>query len=126
MSLLKKKSSLLEQREPLTTKSAVIEEQREQTREYQKQQRAKYADYWKAEKSVIDGIDGNELNDYIVEHVANMADNRCGIHSMKINPYELAIIKKAMEIEGSRSSRELFINYCKSIVKGNTKSNDDK
>lgn len=126
MSLLKKKSSLLEQREPLTTKSAVIEEQREQTREYQKQQRAKYADYWKAEKSVIDGIGGNELNDYIVEHVANMADNRCGIHSMKINPYELAIIKKAMEIEGSRSSRELFINYCKSIVKGNTKSNDDK
>ncbi|MCD9493189.1 hypothetical protein GLP30_20655 [Photobacterium phosphoreum] len=126
MSLLKKKSSLLEEREPLTTKSAVIEEQREQTREYQKQQRAKYADYWKAEKSVIDGIGGNELNDYIVEHVANMADNRCGIHSMKINPYELAIIKKAMEIEGSRSSRELFINYCKSIVKGNTKSNDDK
>lgn len=126
MSLLKKKSSLLEQREPLTTKSAVIEEQREQTREYQKQQRAKYADYWKAEKSVIDGIGGDELNDYIVEHVANMADNRCGIHSMKINPYELAIIKKAMEIEGSRSSRELFINYCKSIVKGNTKSNDDK
>ena len=126
MSLLKKKSSLLEQREPLTTKSAVIEEQREQTREYQKQQRAKYADYWKAEKSVIDGIGGVELNDYIVEHVANMADNRCGIHSMKINPYELAIIKKAMEIEGSRSSRELFIYYCKSIVKGNTKSNDDK
>ena len=116
MSLLKKKSSLSEQREPLTTKSAVIEEQREQTREYQKQQRAKYADHWKVEKSVIDDISRDELNDYIDEHVANMHDNRCGIHSMKINPYELAIIKKAMEIEGSRSSRELFINYCKKIV----------
>lgn len=126
MSLLKKKSSLPEQREPLTTKSAVIEEQREQTREYQRQQRAKYADYWKAEKSVIDGIGGDELNDYIVEHADDVADNRCGIHSMKINPYELAVIKKAMEIEGSRSSRELFIDYCKSIVKGNTKSKDNK
>ena len=126
MSLLKKKSSQPEQREPLTTKSAVIEEQREQTREYQKQQRAKYADYWKAEKSVIDGIGGDQLNDYIIEHADDVADNRCGIHSMKINPYELAVIKKAMEIEGSRSSRELFIDYCKSIVKGNTKSNDNK
>lgn len=126
MSLLKKKSPQPEQREPLTTKSAVIEEQREQTREYQKQQRAKYADHWKTEKSVIDAISGNELNDYIIEHADVAADNRCGIHSMKINPYELAVIKKAMEIEGSRSSRELFIDYCKSIVKGNTKSNDNK
>lgn len=126
MSLLKKKSSQPEKREPLTTKSAVIEEQREQTREYQRQQRAKYTDHWKAEKSVIDGIGGDQLNDYIVEHADDVADNRCGIHSMKVNPYELAVIKKAMEIEGSRSSRELFIDYCKSIVKGNTKSNDDK
>jgi hypothetical protein len=122
MSLIKKKYQQPEHREPLTTKSAVIEEQREQTREYQKQQRAKYADHWKAEKSVIDELNGDKLNDYIAEHADDVADNRCGIHSMKINPYELAIIKKTMEINGSRSSRELFIDYCKNTVKVNTKS----
>lgn len=117
MSLLKKKSVQLEEREPLTTESAVIAKQQNKTRKYQKQLRAKYADHWKAEKAIIDSVEDVDLSVYITEHAGNMADHRCGIHSMKINPYELAVIKKAMEIEGSRSSRELFIAYCKEVTK---------
>lgn len=117
MSLLKKKAIQSEEREPLTTHSAVIAKQQKKTREYQKQLRAKYAEHWKAEKTIIDLAKGVELSVYINEHTDNMSDNRCGIHSMKINPYELAVIKKAMEIKESRSSRELFIEYCKSLTK---------
>lgn len=120
MSLLNKKKKP-EDRQELTTEAAVrgkVEaEQAEKRKAIQKKHRERYLADWKHEKSVIDGLFGDELNEYIDSREANAVDPRVGLHSMKINPYELAVIKQALEVTGARSSRELFVNHCKEVIK---------
>lgn len=115
----KKKKS--EDRSELTTEAAVRDkveaELAEKRKAIQKKHRDRYLADWKHEKSVIDGLSGRELNEYVNEHEGNSIDPRVGLHSMKINPYELAVVKQAMEIVGARSSRELFVNHCKEVIK---------
>lgn len=120
MSLLNKKNKP-EIRQELTTEAAVRDkveaEQAEKRKVIQKKHRERYLADWKSEKGVIDKISGADLEAYIFSHLDNSADPRVGLHSMKINPYELAVIKQALEVSGSRSSRELFVNYCKEVIK---------
>ena len=116
MSLLNKKKKT-EDRQELTTESTLIEKQREKTRTYQKEQRERHLENWKAEKGVIDSLSGDGLQNYINLSEEGAHDPRVGLHSMKINPHEHAVIKKALELSGARSSRELFVNYCKEVIK---------
>lgn len=116
MSLLSKKEKP-EVREVLSTEKDLLEKQREKTRTYQKEQRERHLESWKEEKAVIDGLTGEKLLEYIDVSLSKAHEPRVGLHSMKINPHELAIIKMALELNGARSSRELFINYCKDILK---------
>lgn len=115
MSLLKK-SSKSETREQLTTEADVLEKQREKTRAYQKEQRERHLSDWKREKKVIDSMSSDDLQSYVNSSLENGSDPRVGLHSMKINPHEAAVIKLAMELSGSRSSRELFVKYCKEVI----------
>ena len=115
MSLLSKKAKS-EVREVLATEKDLLEKQREKTRSYQKEQRERHLESWKEEKSNIDALSGDLLQEYIDSNSDNAHDPRVGLHSMKINPYELAVIKRALELKGARSSRELFINYCKEVI----------
>lgn len=120
MSLLNKKKKT-EDRQELTTEAAVRDkveaEQAEKRKAIQKRHRERYLADWKYEKAIIDGLFGSELNEYVSTHEVNAIDPRVGLHSMKINPYELAVIKQALEVTGARSSRELFVNYCKEVIK---------
>lgn len=124
MSLLNKKNKP-EERQELTTEAEVRDKveaeveakQAEKRKAIQKKHRERYLADWKYEKSVIDDLSGRELSEYVNDHELNAIDPRVGLHSMKINPYELAVVKQAMEIVGARSSRELFVNHCKEVIK---------
>lgn len=115
MSLLSKKTKP-EIREALSTEKDLLEKQREKTRSYQKEQRERHLENWKEEKNNIDSLSGELLQEYIDSNTDKAHEPRVGLHSMKINPHELAVIKRALELKGARSSRELFINYCKDLI----------
>ncbi|OEF61219.1 hypothetical protein A1OW_20320 [Enterovibrio norvegicus] len=126
MSLLKKKTAPAAEsapaREPLVTASSaeanVIAQQREKTNAYQKDQRQRHMDSWKEGKAHVDGL--SEVADvlaYIDQTTDDSNMQRVGLHSMKVNSHEHAIIKAAMKLDGARSSRELFIKLCKEVIK---------
>ncbi|OED68885.1 hypothetical protein A165_02470 [Vibrio tasmaniensis ZS-17] len=120
MSLLKKKTENPTEREALSSPSEIrnqIEsETKQKTQAIQKKHREKYLADWKSEKSKIDGMSSEELDVYLELSEDNAFDPRVGLHSMKINPHEHAMIKLAMEITGARSSRELFVKHCKEVI----------
>ncbi|HAS6111995.1 TPA: hypothetical protein I7139_22925 [Vibrio vulnificus] len=119
-SLLSKKTDNTESREALSTESdirnKVEAENKQKTQAIQKKHRERYLADWKSEKAKIDSMKGGELASYIHESLDSAFDPRVGLHSMKINPHEHAIIKLALERSGARSSRELFVKYCKEII----------
>lgn len=114
-SLIKKKLEVGNERESLTSKSDVIEGLKKKNREYHKDRRVKHLDSWKAVTAEVATLSGNELLSYIER--ADQLEPRIGNHSMKVNGLELAIIKLAIEISGARSSRALFIEHCKNVIR---------
>ncbi len=114
MSLVKKKSSEAP-REALKTESEILEQQKVQKRIYEKEQRKKHLDHWNEQKAIVDALSVDELLNYIESSNAN--DARVGLHGMKINAQEHAIIKLALSICGARSTRDLFVNLCKDVIK---------
>jgi hypothetical protein len=84
----------------------------------QKAHRDRYMANWQQEKAQIDNLGKAELKKYLKATQDKAADPRVGLHSMKINPHELALIRLCLEITGAKSSRELFIKFCKQAVKG--------
>lgn len=94
-------------REPLTTKTEVINEQKAQKRQYQKANREKHKSAWQAEKLRIDNMTENELEDYL--QVVDKSDVRAGMHSFKVNGYELAMIRLAIEKNGCKGTRDLIL-----------------
>lgn len=116
MSLLKADSKHTENREELTTERTVIENQRIKTRAYQKEHRERTVEAYREEKSIVDNLNSNDLTNYIVNNVDSQHEVRTGLHAMKINSYEHAIIKNAIELSGSRGSRELYIRLCKQVI----------
>lgn len=120
MSLINKKATKPTEREALAPPSEIraqLEaETKQKTQAIQKKHREKYLADWKTEKGRIDGMGFDDLAEYIALSSENAADPRVGLHSMKINPHEHAVIKLAMEITNARSSRELFVRYCKEVI----------
>ncbi|MFA0611988.1 hypothetical protein [Vibrio sp. 10N.222.49.B4] len=120
MSLLKKKTEKPTEREALSSpreiRDQIEAETKQKTQAIQKKHREKYLADWKKEKSKVDGMSAKELGSYLESSEGNAFDPRVGLHSMKINPHEHAAIKLAMEIVGARSSRELFVKYCKEVI----------
>lgn len=105
-----------EVREGMTTKSAVIESQKVEQRAYQKEHRSRTLATYNKEKATIDNLSSDELTQYITDNADSSHNVRTGIHSMKMNSYEHAVIKKAIELTGSKSSRELYIRFCKQAI----------
>lgn len=120
MSLIKKKAEKPTEREALSSpgeiRAQLEAETKLKTQAIQKKHREKYLSDWKTEKHKIDGMNPSELGAYIESNESNAFDPRVGLHSMKINPHELAMIKLAMEITGARSSRDLFVKHCKEVI----------
>ncbi len=119
MSLLRKKRDSNE-REELVSQSEILEAQKKTNREYHKKYREKYLENWKEITSEVSKLKGLDLLSYIEK--ADQSGVRNGSCTMKINGAELAIIKLAQELMNSKSSRALFINYCKDVIKS---SKDD-
>lgn len=121
MSLLNKSARKDTNREVLAPESEVRakinEENRQRVMATQKKHRERYLEDWKQEKALIDDMDNEALRQYLSEQQERTIDPRVGLHSMKINPFEHALIKLAINVSGSRSSRELFVNYCKEVIK---------
>ncbi|ELJ8598088.1 hypothetical protein [Vibrio vulnificus] len=92
-------------------------EQKKKTKEIQRKHREKYLDDWKSEKSNVDQMNTEQLSQYVLSTDDRASDPRVGLHSMKINAHEHAIIRLAMDITGARSSRELFVRHCKEVIK---------
>lgn len=119
MSLIKKRPvEAPRKREALVTESDALEGVRAKNRAYQKEHRAQHLDRWKKEKATVDQLSGDGLRDYISS--ADDTELRVGLHSMKVSAKEAAIIKLALEMTGARSSREMYIDFCKKVInKGN-------
>jgi len=109
-------ASSVENREELTTEQAVIEGQRVKLRAYQKEHRAKTIDVYKSEKHVIDDLSLSELKNYIIDNVGSQHDVRTGLHSIKVNSYEHAIIKLTIKLSKTKGSRNLYIALCNEII----------
>lgn len=92
-------------------------------REYNKQQRQTHLAEFNNDKEHIDGLSLDELMAYILECETGdrrtRGDNkpRVGMHSMKVNAHELAIIKAAQKKVGTRSTRELFVYLCEQVIR---------
>lgn len=115
-SLIKKRPiDASNERESLTCKSDVLECLKKKNREYHKERRVKYFDNWKAITVEVGALSSDELLSYIER--TNPLGPRIGNHSMKVNGVEHAIIKLAIDVSGARSSRELFIEHCKDVIR---------
>lgn len=118
MSLLKQNEiSINEEREELTTESAVLEKIAVKRRKQQKEQRHKHISAYKNQRDHIDSLDFSELEAYLRQNKKLEMMPRAGMHSMKVNAYEGAIIKHAQEKLGMKSSRELFIFLIKKALR---------
>ena len=97
----------------------LIEKQRLKNREYQKENRKLHLDHWTTEKEKIDSLSSEGVDHYLSQAIDEERQHktRVGAHTMKINPYEYALIKKAMEWQGARSSREFYIGLCRDILR---------
>ncbi|CAM3273133.1 hypothetical protein [Moritella viscosa] len=115
MSLISKKQPA-KNREQLTTESAVIESQKIEKRAYQKEHRARTLAAYNEQAAIIKELKSDNLAAYVANHSDNSHDVRTGLHSMKVNAYELAVIKQAIELTGSKGSRDLYIKLCKQII----------
>lgn len=104
-------------RQPLTTEDAARKKIAKEVRKYQKENRASHLESYNAKKSIINGLNGDDLGLYILDTLSDANETRVGIATMKINAHEAAIIKLAVELSPARSSRELFLTYCKQILK---------
>ncbi|MGD6739721.1 hypothetical protein ACP5PY_26700 [Photobacterium leiognathi subsp. mandapamensis] len=89
----------------------MIDEQKAQKRQYQKANRAKHKSAWQAEKQRIDSMTVSELKQYL--QTTDRAAIRAGMHSFKVNGYELALIRLTIEQSGCRGTRELFLKLLK-------------
>jgi hypothetical protein len=93
-------------------------------REYNKQQRQAHLAEFNADKAHIDTLDLDGIMAYIQECetgdrlTRGDSKPRVGMHSMKVNGYELAIIKAAQKKVGTRSTRELFVYLCDQVIRG--------
>ncbi|WP_150142741.1 hypothetical protein [Candidatus Enterovibrio escicola] len=128
MSLLKtkdaKKNKSSRDREQLVTlseaRAAFGEERRKKNNEYQRNNLKNYREAWQRDKAEVDEL--QEIEDILryVTRTCNCANNqRSGLHAMKINAHEHAIIQAALKLEGARSSRELFVKLCNEVIKKN-------
>ena len=122
MSLVPKKQPI-QDREQLTTESAVLESQKVEQRAYQKEHRARTLTVYNEQAVIIKGLKFDDLATYVASHTDNAHDVRTGLHSMKVNAYELAVIKQAIEVTGSKGSRDLYVKLCKKIIAESGNSN---
>ena len=114
MSLIKTKLSA--SREELTTETVVIERLRQTSRKYQKQHRAKNIDAFTTANALVDTFTPSQLSEYLKDNKDDLYNLRVGVHSMKVNSYERALIIKAVKINKARGARDLFIRHCLDIV----------
>lgn len=97
----------------------LIEKQRLKNREYQKENRKQHLSHWITEKEKVDSLSSEGVDHYLSQAIGEerQHETRVGAHTMKINPYEYALIKKAMERQGAKSSREFYIGLCRDILR---------
>lgn len=107
-------------RDALATRAEIEEELARERRAYQKEHRKRHLDQWNADKAELDGKNEEQLIEFMEQIKKERRDRetRVGLHSMKVNSYELAMIKLAMKKTGSRSSRELLVMICEQINNG--------
>lgn len=104
------------EREPLTTESAVRDKQRKEANAYQRENRKKHLAFWNEEKAAIENMSSTELELYLDCWTSRANDTRVGLHSMKLNPYEYALLQLALKKTGARSSKDLYFEYLKKVV----------
>ncbi|MDW2126605.1 hypothetical protein R7P74_23530 [Vibrio sp. 2033] len=123
MSLVPKKADKVDKpaaREPLTTRSKIEDELNEEFKsrlnkeraEAQKERRAKLVKQWKDDRKAIDAHkeDAKWLDKYIKEHKRDAHEVRAGQFQMLLNPYELAVLQRALLQDGGyKSVREMVI-----------------
>ncbi|ATF10199.1 MULTISPECIES: hypothetical protein [Enterovibrio] len=129
MSLLKtkdaKKNNSSRDREQLVTlseaRAAFEEERRKKNNEYQRSHLEKHKEAWRKDKAEVDQFhDIGDFLAYVTRTFSDANNPRIGLHSMKINAHEHAIIQAALKLEGARSSRELFVKLCNEVIKKNS------
>ncbi|GAM78712.1 hypothetical protein JCM19241_26 [Vibrio ishigakensis] len=87
-----------------------LERKRKEDNEYKRTHRLSGKPDWELGKATVDACNSiEELKAYAFENFDQENDRRSGIHSMKLNPWEYALIKWAMAEGGFRSTRELLL-----------------
>ncbi len=101
-------------------RAAFGEERRKKNNEYQRNHLKKYREAWQRDKAEVDEL--QEIEDilrYVTRTCKGANNQRSGLHAMKINAHEHAIIQAALKLEEARSSRELFVKICNEVIKKN-------
>jgi len=108
MSLIKNKNPQEKKRETYSSESWIMEEQRLKINAYQRNSRKAQFKTWSNEKKIIDQLHGQDLLTYIDKKEDEKNVSRIGVSVMKLNPYEFALAKYAMEKMKAKSVRDLF------------------
>ncbi len=123
MSLVPKKTNKADTpttREPVMTRSELLKQQRKERAEAQKARRAELVKQWKDDRKLIDEHkdDAKWLDAYIKDHKKMAHDVRTGQFQMILNPYELAVLQRAMLQDGGfKSIREMVISLAEKHAK---------
>ncbi|HFG2088544.1 TPA: hypothetical protein ACGUPP_004308 [Vibrio vulnificus] len=120
MSLVPKKTDTPTTREPVMTRSELLKQQRKERAEAQKARRAELVKQWKDDRKLIDEHkdDAKWLDAYIKDHKKMAHDVRTGQFQMILNPYELAVLQRAMLQDGGfKSIREMVISLAEKHAK---------
>lgn len=115
MNLLNNKKA--EKRELLITESEALRKAESKlkikNKESQKKHKEKYILNWREKKEIIDSLNYKGLMNYIDKNKDELDDPRVGTILIKINPYELALIRAAIIKENEKSAKSLMIKNCK-------------
>ncbi|EGR0608756.1 TPA: hypothetical protein ACMDRF_003592 [Vibrio cholerae] len=123
MSLVSKKPATDDtqtKREPLTTRSKLKDELKKERADAQKARRAELAKQWDNDRKLIasNKNDAKWLDAFIRDHKRQAHDIRTGQFQMIINPYEYAILQRALLQDGGfKSVREMVITLAERHLK---------
>lgn len=120
MTLVSQKDN--DQNETFKTTSDIKEELKQALSHRSKEAQAKFTanhrDHYNEEKELIQCMETEkDLIEYLKDNKDNQNVQRVGLVNLKVNPYELAMIKLILLQQNKRGLRNFVIDYVKKIVK---------
>ena len=92
---------IVEDREPLTTESAVLKKEEEKRKAKGKELYNKRASIWAEQKKMVENFTEEELDDFLKKNEHRKNEKRNGTFTMSVNIYQHVLVKKGKYIKGT-------------------------